>query len=90
MVPDPGCDERGDEAGASNGEDAVAGVALIGGALETAAAASAMAAVSEANEEAVGCWDDCVPNSESAALLRSNAITIKKSQRKTLACFEIG
>jgi hypothetical protein len=86
-VPEPGGRTAFDAAG--SGGEAV-GVALIGGALDTAAAASAMAAVSEANEEAVGCCDDCVPNSESAALLRSSAITIRKSQRRPLACFEIG
>lgn len=88
-VPEPGGRDAF-ETVVSAGVSEAAGVALIGGALETAAAASAMAAVSEANEAAVGCCEDCVPNSESAALLRSSAITIRKSQRKTLACFVIG
>ena len=75
---------------APGSEEEVVGVRLIGGALETEAAASAMAAVSEANEEAVDCCEDCVPNSESAALVRPTAITIRKSQRKPFASFEIG
>ena len=87
-VPEPGGRDAFD-AVVSDVEAVAAGVALIGGALETAAAASAMAAVSTANEDAVGCWEDCVPNSDSAALLRSSDITISKSQRKPLACFEI-
>jgi hypothetical protein len=85
-VPEPGGGTAFDAAG-SDGE--AAGVALIGGALDTAAAASAMAAVSEASEDAEVCWEDCVPNSESAALLRSSPMTIRKSQRKLFACFEI-
>jgi hypothetical protein len=85
-VPEPGGSTAFD-ATVSDGE--AVGVTLIGGALDTAAAASAMAAVSVANVDAEVCWEDCVPNSESAALLRSSAMTIRKSQRKLFACFEI-
>jgi hypothetical protein len=85
-VPEPGGSTVFD-ATVSDGE--AVGVTLIGGALDTAAAASAMAAVSEASEDAEVCWEDCVPNSESAALLRSSPMTIRKSQRKLFACFEI-
>lgn len=85
-VPEPGGSTAFDAAG-SDGE--AVGVTLIGGALDTAATASAMAAVSVDNEDGDVCWEDCVPNSESAALLRSSDITIIKSQRKLFACFEI-
>jgi hypothetical protein len=88
MVPDPGGTERGEDAVASAETTAVEGAALMGGALETAAAASAMAAVSDSNEVAVDCWEDGEENSESEALERLTDIAndIRKRQRNTFDC----
>ena len=77
MVPDPGGEERGVDAVVSAGSKEAAGVALMGGVLETAAAASAMAAVSDAKEGVV-C---CAANSDSAAMERSTDITINTRKR---------
>ncbi len=62
----------------------------MGGALETGAAASAMAAVSDSREGAGGCCDGWLAKRESAAFppLGNNADIIRGAQSSPFASFE--
>jgi hypothetical protein len=86
-VPAPGGRTAFD---ADGSEEEATGVTLIGGALETAAAASAMAAVSAASEESADCGEEVVEKSESAASLKLTEIAKAIRQRTSLAFFWIG
>ena len=84
-MPDPGGADKGVAVFVSAETPGSEEAEPMGGAADTAAAASAMAAVSAASDEADICWEDCGANRESEALIKLTDIPINIRQRHAFA-----